>query len=130
VDFERRPRTEPCRALDLQWFRDRWGWVVLVFVGTLVFLRACVRQLWGPYLPSAVVRKITDDHTVCIGTNDVPIWPGDPRQAQCSSVRLIHLADGVMPPEARSQSVTKPCATSSPWSIPTRKPSVRRAMRS
>lgn len=107
MSFERRARTEPRSTLNLQWFRDRWVWCVLVVVGTLVFLRSCVPQLWGPYLPAAVVRKITDDHTVCIGTNDVPIWPGDPRQAQCSSVRLVHLVAGVVPPEARGRSVTK-----------------------
>jgi hypothetical protein len=71
--------------------------LVAALGGGLIFLRACVPQLWGPALPAAVVRRITEAHTVCIGTDQVPIWPGEPRQAQCGSVRVKVVAEGAVP---------------------------------
>ena len=62
-------------------------------------LRACAPQWWGPSLPASVIRRISEDHTVCIGTDEVPIWPGEPRQAQCSTVSVDVLAEGSVPAE-------------------------------
>jgi hypothetical protein len=68
-----------------------------VVAGSLLFLRTCVPQLWGPSLPASVIRRITDDHTICIGIDEVPVWPGEPRQAQCSTVSIKVIADGSVP---------------------------------
>jgi hypothetical protein len=72
---------------------------VAAVAGVLLFLRACIPQLWGPTLPASVLRRITEDHTVCIGTDDVPIWPGEPRQAQCSIIAVNVIANGSVPAE-------------------------------
>ncbi len=80
---------------------------LVVLAVCFVFLRTCVPQLWGQSLPDSVVRRITDDHTVCIGVEDVPIWPGEPRQAQCGPVTVDVVADGAIPAEQAAAGVSK-----------------------
>ena len=80
---------------------------VAILGGTLLFLKSCVPQLWGPYLPPSVIRQITEDHTFCIGADEVPVWPGEPRQAQCSTVVVKPLAEGSVPNEESYTEVSK-----------------------
>jgi hypothetical protein len=77
-----------------------WTFAFLVALGLLIFLRACVPQLWGPSLPASLVRRIVDAHTECIGIDEAPVWPGEPRQAQCSTVAVDVLASGRIPSSA------------------------------
>ncbi|HET7009413.1 MAG TPA: hypothetical protein VFI11_01445 [Anaerolineales bacterium] len=83
--------------------RSRRFWLALGGVALgLLLLRRCVPGLWGPQLPAQVVRRISDDHRVCIGVDEVPIWPGDYRQAQCGTVTIDVLARGVVPAEEQT----------------------------
>ncbi len=101
----RRPPADPATSRTNH--RRRLLTVVLALAGIAVFLRMCVPQLWGPYLPPAVTRKITESHTACIGIDEVPIWPGDPRQAQCSSIQLALLAERNLPRGPENLPVSK-----------------------
>jgi hypothetical protein len=78
-----------------------------VVVGSILLLKACVPQLWGPQLPGDVIREISEEHTVCIGVDDVPIWPGDYRQAQCGNVQVEIVAGGVVPSAQKAEGITQ-----------------------
>jgi hypothetical protein len=58
-------------------------------------------------LPAAVVRQITERHTTCIGVDEVPVWPGEPRQAQCGVVDVRVIAPGLIPADQAGQGVSK-----------------------
>ncbi len=75
--------------------------------GLLLLLRTCTPQLWGPQLPAEVIREISEEHTICIGVDDVPIWPGDYRQAQCGTVEVEILAEGIVSSEQQAEGVAK-----------------------
>jgi hypothetical protein len=76
-------------------------------VGSIVLLRACIPRLGGPQLPGDVIREISEEHTVCIGVDDVPIWPGDYRQAQCGTVEVEVVAAGVVPAAQKAEGITR-----------------------
>lgn len=78
-----------------------------VLGGALVFLRACVPQVWGPSLPSSLVQEVSERHRTCIGVDDVPIWPGEPRQAECSSISVRPVAFGTVPPDDARNGTSK-----------------------
>jgi hypothetical protein len=89
------------------WLSRRWILIVIAGLAVLLLLRACLPGLRGPSLPADVVRKIVESHTVCIGTDQVPIWPGEPRQAQCGQVSVEVLAAGTIPAQEDALGITK-----------------------
>jgi hypothetical protein len=77
------------------------GAVILL---TLYLLRSCIPGLQGG-LPSQVLDLLQTRYVVCI--EDVPIWPGEPRQPECGQVEPRIVGQGVVPVALRGTGVTK-----------------------
>jgi hypothetical protein len=75
----------------------RRGLLVLLGLAWIATIGYVLIRRSEPGLPEAVLRKIEEEHVVCIGVDQLPYWPGDYRQAQCGSVDVEVLGEGDVP---------------------------------
>jgi hypothetical protein len=67
-------------------------------------LRSCLPSFGGG-LPSDLRAELQQRYTVCI--TDTPIWPGEPRQPECSQVTLDVVGEGSLPADAVAAGVDR-----------------------
>jgi len=70
----------------------------------IYLLRSCIPGLQGG-LPSQVVDLLQTRYVVCV--DDIPIWPGEPRQPECGQLELRLAGEGVVPDALRDAGVTR-----------------------
>ena len=71
---------------------------------TAYVVRACIP---GPRngMPAQLLDALQRRYVVCI--DDMPIWPGEPRQPECGQLEARLVGDGVVPAALRAAGVAK-----------------------
>ena len=85
----------------------RRGALLLLSVAGIGLVWSGLTRRPGSGLPVDVIRKIEEEHVTCIGVDHVPYWPGDYRQAECGTVEVEVLAQGVIPDAEQQAGVTR-----------------------
>jgi hypothetical protein len=80
-------------------------WALIGALIAVLVLRGCVREWTG--LPSEVEAQIERQYMHCIGLEETPIWPGEPRQPECGRVDIVLVGRGVVPPTSSGPEVTR-----------------------
>ncbi len=90
------------------WAQDHLKGILLVtglLLLTLWALRGYLPALGGGLLPASVIDRIERGYTVCI--TDIDIWPGEPRQPSCGTVRVFSQSAGTDLEAARVAGITR-----------------------
>ena len=79
--------------------------IVWILIGFLI-LRSCLLNPSNA-LPFELAEQVEKQHITCIGPEDTPFWPGEPRQPECGSVEIKSMGEGIVSEKQKSEGITR-----------------------